>query len=162
MRISLAFLVMALFSQGAGQKPEHPSLFGYRLETRRSAMPSSVACMADDTCQPSDSVTLYFGGGVLHPRQDSTLLNIEMHTALPESRETPLRRWQTFYQPWAVSRLGPVDSVRLSPNAMELHAYWRTSAWWADITIEEVGGSRPHTFVKVNLLCQSIACRRLH
>jgi hypothetical protein len=125
--------------------------------------------MVDNTCQPSDSVTLYFSGGPFDTRSPRLQLLhiIEMHTADPDVEQTPLHRWQTFYRAWSTSSLGPADSVRLSPDQTRLDAFWRSENWWADLTIaiNFIGNDRSnpsYTFIQVRLLCQSLACRRIN
>ena len=157
----IRFLCAVALLQGTPPKPSHPVLFGYRLETRRTAVQSHIACMADFTCQPSDSVTLYFSHEGTNSGLNSILTMIEMSTSFPIADLTPLRRWQTFYQAWATSRLGVVDSVRLSFDQQELNAYWRSPNWWADLTIQNVSANQPFTFVTVTLYCQSLRCRQL-
>ncbi len=91
--------------------------------------------MVDNTCEPADSITLYF--------RDGAVAEVTMGFIDRSGAGSPLQLWRHTLRTWTGSQLGPADSVRLSFNQSELEAYWRLDAsksrWTAKVRISAGG-----------------------
>jgi len=126
-----------------------PVLGGYQLLTRRSSLPRDLPCMPDNTCQPSDSVTLYFGRG-------KTVGMIELSFGVADPSKTVLQLWEGQLSAWLRSQLGTPDSVSLSFDKESLEAFWDHSpsrAWSATAHVGNLLSPQPLIFVHAMLMC---------